>query len=263
MSIKRLPLSELRLGMYIHKLDGDWFRHPFWRGRFLLTRWQDLEKIRTAGIRFVWIDTAKGRPMDGAPERTDPEDPGCPEDPEAPVAWTEISFDGAAEARRSAARHHHEKYDGSGYPDRLRGRGIPLLARMGAVCDIYDAVTSERVYKAPWNPAEAMRRMAGWKGHFDRPVFEAFVKTVGIYPIGSLVRLESRRLAVVVAPGADSLLTPRVEAFFSLDAGGPCPCERLDLGDPDCDDRILGPEDPSAWNLAGLDARWMGAGPVP
>ncbi len=169
---------------------------------------------------------------------------------------------GVDEAVQSVARHHHEKYDGSGYPDRLRGRGIPLLARMGAVCDIYDAVTSERVYKAPWNPAEAMRRMAGWKGHFDRPVFEAFVKTVGIYPIGSLVRLESRRLAVVVAPGADSLLTPRVEAFFSLDAGGPCPCERLDLGDPDCDDRILGPEDPSAWNLTGLDAHWMGTDPA-
>ncbi len=132
MSIKRLPLSELRLGMYIHKLDGDWFRHPFWRGRFLLTRWQDLEKIRTAGIRFVWIDTAKGRPMDGAPEGTDPEDPGCPEDPEAPVAWTEISFDGAAEARRSAARPVLAAAPGTeaSLEDEIqRARGLCLAAR--------------------------------------------------------------------------------------------------------------------------------------
>ena len=62
---------------------------------------------------------------------------------------------------------------------------------MGAVCDVYDAITSNRPYKQGWDPAESMARMAGWaKGHFDAAVFKAFVTSLGIYPTGSLVRLE-------------------------------------------------------------------------
>jgi HD-GYP domain-containing protein (c-di-GMP phosphodiesterase class II) len=60
---------------------------------------------------------------------------------------------------------------------------------MGAVCDVYDAITSNRPYKAGWDPAESLRKMAEWSnGHFDEAVFQAFVKSIGIYPIGSLVR---------------------------------------------------------------------------
>lgn len=94
--------------------------------------------------------------------------------------------------------HHHEKVDGSGYPHRLTGDQISLFAKMGAVCDVYDAITSDRPYKKGWDPAESIRRMAEWsKGHFDEAVFQAFVKSVGIYPTGSLVRLESGRIGVV------------------------------------------------------------------
>ena len=64
--------------------------------------------------------------------------------------------------------HHHEKVDGSGYPDRLPGDKISLHAKMGAVCDVYDAITSNRPYKAGWDPAESIRKMTEWsKGHFD------------------------------------------------------------------------------------------------
>ena len=62
------------------------------------------------------------------------------------------------------ALHHHEKFDGSGYPHRLAGKGISELSRMTAVCDVYDAITSMRPYKEGWNPAEAMHRMASWSG---------------------------------------------------------------------------------------------------
>ncbi|MBX9794528.1 MAG: HD-GYP domain-containing protein, partial [Burkholderiaceae bacterium] len=64
--------------------------------------------------------------------------------------------------------HHHEKIDGSGYPHRLPGEKISLFAKMGAVCDVYDAITSNRPYKRGWDPAESVARMAGWAtGHFD------------------------------------------------------------------------------------------------
>ena len=75
--------------------------------------------------------------------------------------------------------HHHEKVDGSGYPHGLSGAQISTVARMGAVCDVYDAVTSDRPYKAGWDPGEALRRMVQWKGHFDPQALQALVKAVG------------------------------------------------------------------------------------
>ncbi|HQO29005.1 MAG TPA: HD-GYP domain-containing protein, partial [Accumulibacter sp.] len=110
--------------------------------------------------------------------------------------------------------HHHEKIDGSGYPERLQGDEISLFAKMGAVCDVYDAITSNRPYKAGWDPAEALGKMAEWsKGHFDTRVFQAFVKSIGIYPIGSLVMLSCGRLGVVVDQSEKSLLQPQVKVF--------------------------------------------------
>ncbi|MGB4358846.1 MAG: HD-GYP domain-containing protein, partial [Rhodoferax sp.] len=64
--------------------------------------------------------------------------------------------------------HHHERVDGSGYPERLKDEQISQFAKMGAICDVYDAITSNRPYKAGWDPAEAIHKMTGWcNGHFD------------------------------------------------------------------------------------------------
>ncbi|MCC7545566.1 MAG: HD-GYP domain-containing protein, partial [Aquabacterium sp.] len=106
--------------------------------------------------------------------------------------------------------HHHEKMNGMGYPHKLKGDEISLFAKMGAVCDVYDAITSNRPYKAGWDPAESIQKMAHWakEGHFDERIFQAFVKSIGIYPIGSLVKLKSGRLAVVMEPGTTSLVCP-------------------------------------------------------
>jgi putative nucleotidyltransferase with HDIG domain len=164
---------------------------------------------------------------------------------------------GAGPEVQDIALHHQEKFDGTGYPDRLAGEAISLLARMCAVCDVYDAVTSDRVYKKPWDPSMAMHQMAKWKGHFDRDVFNAFVKTVGIYPVGSLVRLGSQRLAVVVEPGTKSLLTPRVCIFFSLRSNEPIPMQTVDLEARGCKDTIAGPEDPEKWGFKHLDHLWQ------
>jgi HD-GYP domain-containing protein (c-di-GMP phosphodiesterase class II) len=112
--------------------------------------------------------------------------------------------------------HHHEKTDGSGYPHRQSGNGISLLAKMGAVCDVYDAITSDRPYKKGWDPAESLKKMAEWtNGHLDTQVFHAFVKSLGIYPTGSLLRLASGRIAVVLEQNGSALLKPVVKAFFS------------------------------------------------
>jgi HD-GYP domain-containing protein (c-di-GMP phosphodiesterase class II) len=156
--------------------------------------------------------------------------------------------------------HHHEKVDGSGYPDRLKGDAISLYAKMGAVCDVYDAITSDRPYKAGWHPAESIRRMAQWakEGHFDERVFQAFVKCVGIYPTGSLVRMHSGRLGVVLDQSQRSLLLPRVKVFFSTKSNTYIVPEVLELGTVQTNDRIVGHEDPQAWGIANLDEMWTG-----
>ena len=158
-----------------------------------------------------------------------------------------------------ACLHHHEKIDGTGYPDGLAGDGISLIARMAAVCDVYDAITSNRPYKAGWSPAESIRRMAEWqKGHFDPNVFRAFVKTVGIYPIGSIVRLACTRLAVVVDIGARPLLRPLVKAFYSTHHKTQIEPEAIDLAAPGCTNKIVGIEDAKDWGLAHTDELWAG-----
>jgi HD-GYP domain-containing protein (c-di-GMP phosphodiesterase class II) len=147
-------------------------------------------------------------------------------------------------------RHHHEKVDGSGYPDHLKGDEISLYAKMGAVCDVYDAITSDRPYKMGWDPAESIRKMTEWsKGHFDDTVFQAFVRSMGIYPAGSLVKLESGRLGVIVEQSQKSLLQPVVKVFFSSRSQTYIKPEIIDLSKPAAMDKIASREDPAKWGL--------------
>lgn len=155
--------------------------------------------------------------------------------------------------------HHHEKTDGSGYPEGLKDEDISLFAKMGAVCDVYDAITSNRPYKAGWDPAESLRRMAEWaKGHFDTKVFQAFVKSLGIYPIGSLVQLSSGRLGVVVDQTGKSLTTPTVKVFFSTKSNMRIVPETIDLSRPGTSEKIASREDPAKWNFNDLNELWSG-----
>lgn len=155
------------------------------------------------------------------------------------------------------ALHHHEKVNGNGYPDKLAGGDISLLARMAAICDVYDAVTSQRAYKKAWDPSNAIHKMAQWEGHFDKKIFSAFVQSVGIYPVGSLVRLSSKRLAVVIEPGIDSLLKPKVKVFFSLSLNEQIPVETIDLAASGCKLTIDRPENPDNWGFKSLEDFWL------
>lgn len=152
--------------------------------------------------------------------------------------------------------HHHEKMDGTGYPDGLKGSEISLFAKMAACCDIYDAVTSIRSYKNPWSPALALQKMARWKEHLDVGVFQAFVKSVGIYPVGSLVRLSSERLAVVVEPCEEALLRPKVCEFFAIPRNEMVPMKVIDLN-ANNSIQIVGSENPEKWGFDHLDAMWQ------
>lgn len=160
---------------------------------------------------------------------------------------------GAGAAIIDACLHHHEKVDGTGYPHKLTGAEISLFAKMATVCDVYDAITSDRPYKSGWCPAEAVRKMAEWsRGHFDSRVFQAFVKTIGIYPVGSLVRLQSGRLGVVTEQNEESLLTPKVKIFYSARTASNLPVRVIDIARTG--DKIVAGEDPGKWGFQNLDS---------
>ncbi len=152
--------------------------------------------------------------------------------------------------------HHHERIDGAGYPKKLSVDEISLFAKMGAVCDVYDAITSNRPYKEGWEPGISLQRMAQWTGHFDDKVFKAFVKSVGIYPIGSMVKLKSGRLAVVVDQSPQSLLSPIIKVFFSTKSKSRIKIELIDLSKPHEQDSIVGHENPSAWGISNIHELW-------
>jgi putative nucleotidyltransferase with HDIG domain len=164
---------------------------------------------------------------------------------------------GASAAALEIALHHHEKFDGSGYPHGQSGEGISRLSRMGAVCDVYDAISSNRPYKRAWSPAESVRRMAAWNGHFDTRILNSFIRSVGIYPVGALVKLQSEHLAVVLEQHDETLLTPKVRIFYSARKREPVFLRDLDLAAANCADRIVGIESPEAWGFSALEKLWM------
>lgn len=155
--------------------------------------------------------------------------------------------------------HHHERADGSGYPHGLQGEAFGTMARMGAICDVYDAITTSRSYKKEpgMTPAEAIRKMAEWApAQFDPRIFQAFVKTMGIYPVGSTVQLACGRLGVVVENHEHDLLRPKVKVFFSTQSKVRLAPELIDLAVPGTQNRILARVNPSDYGLTKVDYVW-------
>lgn len=393
--IKKIKTDDVRLGMYIHEIRGNWLEHPFWRKSFKLDNQKDFDKLLNCNLDEIWIDTSKGLDVAVDEKPADASDADAAKPPvEAPrpakKAASPVSMEdelnsakkihnkakevvktmfsdvrmGKAleigevtsmvdEINQSLERntnallslirlknsdeytylhsvavcmlmvalgrqlelngdqlkqvgvagllhdigkmaipndvlnkpdkltdeefnlvkqhpqrgweilkscyqvdevaldvclHHHERVDGRGYPEKLSGDALTLFARMGAVCDVYDAISSDRCYKKAWGPAESIRKMASWKdGHFDEVVFHAFVKTIGIYPNGTLLKLKSGRLGVVIEQSKKSLTTPIIKIFFSTRADAHIPIEILDLSkETDAIDSI---EDPLKWQF--------------
>lgn len=222
----------------------------------------DAEATRKAGLAGLLHDVGKAaiplEVLNKPGKLTDAEFDVVKQHPRAGTDILENSYD-VDDVARDVCLHHHEKMDGTGYPEKLGSDDLSLYARMGAVCDIYDAVTSNRPYKDGWDPAVSLRRMAEWApNHLDRAVFHAFVKCVGIYPIGSLVRLQSGRLGVVVEQNPVASLTPKVKVFYSTGSQSRIRPEIIDLSHAGCKDKIESVEMREKWDFPDLDAMWAG-----
>jgi putative nucleotidyltransferase with HDIG domain len=148
--------------------------------------------------------------------------------------------------------HHHERLDGTGYPEGLKGNEISLFGQMGAIVDIYDALTSERCYKNAMPPTNALRKLFEWSnGYVNRELVERFITCLGIYPIGTVVRLRSGLIGVVIDHGEKGLLYPMVRALYDTRKQKPVSPFEIDLSKPAANggDEIVGSEAPGRWPL--------------
>ena len=160
---------------------------------------------------------------------------------------------GVGEIPLDITLHHHERMDGSGYPDKLPGDRISTVAQMAAIVDVYDAITADRCYHKGMSAAEALRKIYEWsKFHFNPQHVQSFMRCVGIYPVGTLVLLESGRLGVVIEPHETNLLAPKVRAFFSAKSNTYIKPVDVDLSKPlgmGGGDKIVSHESPEKWRV--------------
>ncbi|MEE9157546.1 MAG: HD-GYP domain-containing protein [Gammaproteobacteria bacterium] len=118
---------------------------------------------------------------------------------------------GIPPAAMQVIEQHHERHDGSGYVGKLQGDLIGIGGAIGAIVDVYDAITSQRVYGEPVSAEDALKRMYEWRHKdFDAELVEEFIKCMGIYPIGSLVELRTGSVGVVITINRARRLKPRV-----------------------------------------------------
>ncbi|HEU4852134.1 MAG TPA: HD-GYP domain-containing protein [Telluria sp.] len=149
--------------------------------------------------------------------------------------------------------HHHERCDGTGYPEKQDAGSISELAQMAAIVDVYDALTSDRCYHKGMPAADALRKIFEWsKFHFNPKLAQEFIRCVGIYPVGTLVLLESGRLGVVTEPHETRLLEPKINVFFHTGRQAYITPTAIDLSRPVGNggaDRIVSHESPEKWNV--------------
>lgn len=223
---------------------------------FAQSHGMDASSIRLAGIGGLLHDAGKMKVPDAILNK-----PGKYTDEEFAIMKAHpeegekilLSIPGIHAVSIDIAAHHHERYDGSGYPRQRAGEELSEFARMAAIVDVYDAITSTRCYHRGMPAAEGLRKLWEWsKFHFDPKLVQDFIRTVGIYPVGSLVKLESGRLAIVLEQNETSLLSPCVKAVFSTRSNTYIQPLLIDLARPmghGGGDRILGYEDPAKWKI--------------
>ena len=156
---------------------------------------------------------------------------------------------GIPEAAIVITGQHHERYDGTGYPDKIKKDEISQLGQMASIVDVYDALTSNRIYHKGMEPTAALKKLFEWsKFHFNPDLVQHFICMIGIYPVGSVVRLNSGLLGIVVNPGGDNLLRPTVRTVFDIKHEHSITPQDIDLS-KETSDSIVQHEIPSRWGI--------------
>ncbi|WP_422345765.1 HD-GYP domain-containing protein [Parasphingorhabdus sp.] len=140
--------------------------------------------------------------------------------------------EGVSEIALEVCLRHHEKMDGTGYPGKLAAEDLSVFTRMSSICDVYDAITSQRPYNVPLSASRALAKMQSWSGHFDQLILRDFVDSLGILPVGTLVRLDRNELAIVIGESPSDFSAPIVRSFHSLDKDAAIEHQDIDTGRP-------------------------------
>jgi HD-GYP domain-containing protein (c-di-GMP phosphodiesterase class II) len=143
-------------------------------------------------------------------------------------------------------KEHHERLDGSGYPDGLHGEQISQYGRMAAIVDTYDSLTTTRPYRDAYKPAEALQKMQNEELGLDKELVSKFIACIGANPIGSLVKLASGKLAMVMRLNHLDPLSPVVMTFYDLSTKKD---EVVQLDLSKVDDEIIGSVSPDDFGI--------------
>jgi HD-GYP domain-containing protein (c-di-GMP phosphodiesterase class II) len=125
---------------------------------------------------------------------------------------------------------HHERHDGSGYPKGLKGKDIGMIGSIAAIVDTFDALTARRPYAEAVSPSTALSMLYKWRGtFFDAGLVEQFIRCIGIFPLGSVVELNSGEIGIVIAQNTEKRLQPRVMVIRDAHGNPLKPQKLLDL----------------------------------
>ncbi len=149
---------------------------------------------------------------------------------------------------------HHEKLDGTGYPNGYRHENLSQYSKMSSIADIYDALTATRVYKKgrdPFNAVKLLHELAGH--HLDRDLVYSFIRCFSVYPIGSTVKLSNNIVGVVINTTITAPDRPVVKEAYCLTKQQPLPPSIRDLSQSQSTVSILGVIDPSLFGFTAAD----------
>ncbi len=148
---------------------------------------------------------------------------------------------------------HHERLDGTGYPNGLKGNEISKFGQIAAIVDVYDAMTSDRCYQSGRQPTEVLKQLFKWgKSLFDKDLVQQYIQCIGIYPVGTLIRLESGYLAVVINRGQKNILHPIIRVIYNTKKELYIPPYDIDLARKSGNNgnsNIVGYESPGKWKI--------------
>ncbi|GAB4297317.1 MAG: HD-GYP domain-containing protein [Thiohalomonadaceae bacterium] len=258
-SIFRNPHALMSLGR-IRQMDKYTFEHSVSVGVLMLSFAKELglerDVIHEIGIGALLHDIGKIKTPDKILNK-----PGKLTDDEFAIMRQHVVFSrevleqtaGISPTSLAVAAQHHERYDGTGYPLKLKGDEISPYGQMAAIVDVYDAISADRCYRKGEEPTIVLRKLLEWsKFHFNEKLVHQFIRCVGIYPVGTLVRLESGRLAIVLEPGEKGPLYPTVRVVYDTNKRQFVTPRDIDLSNPTTrsgDDRIVNCESAEKYGI--------------